>query len=549
MQRLDESTLPHAVSSADAILLLERALAAGNAGLALSIYQQLCIARQRAQAPWQSQAALGGAAALPGWPAATLAHTTTLVLGLCRQLRVADALAAVAGMRGHGVGVGEAEMSFGHVVSSPLPPGRPLAVVQPQEGCRVVADANSRYEFELYSGAISSVSSTALQPGANPLLSAARAVGLWRRAPVAAVHELVVEAPDGGSRAFRVGTASADVPARVGERVTLVCAPARGSNRARRLLLSTSPPGTQPGQAMLVSNHATGVELPLLQPPLPGAQTAGVPGWVLPAAVLLAGGDAASALLDPALPLLIAGGVAATAGGALASGTLLLPKLKQLPPSAVKLEEIRQQLLAQHAGLDARFKSTSVEAAEDVRTLARLCQLQAKMQSVDGGADGGVGTTATSAAGASGVGNAAATASTYQARMARVAAAAAGLEARLTKRLELLEGYARVMNMIEIEVEMDLQVPVAELEGLGAEIEKLSELESIREEWQAQAEAQDEVRRCSHEHTRVVCYPNCLLLSHLPPALATAPPCCMAGRAPPSRLIGGITMLRRGCPA
>lgn len=37
------------------------------------------------------------------------------------------------------------------------------------------------------------------------------------------------------------------------------------------------------------------------------------------------------------------------------------------------------------------------------------------------------------------------------------------------------------------------QVPVAELEGLGVELEKLSELESIKEEWMLQAEAQDEV--------------------------------------------------------
>lgn len=38
------------------------------------------------------------------------------------------------------------------------------------------------------------------------------------------------------------------------------------------------------------------------------------------------------------------------------------------------------------------------------------------------------------------------------------------------------------------------QVPIGELEGLGLELEKLSELESIREEWQLQAQAQDEVR-------------------------------------------------------
>lgn len=70
-----------------------------------------------------------------------------------------------------------------------------------------------------------------------------------------------------------------------------------------------------------------------------------------------------------------------------------------------------------------------------MRTLARLCQLQTKMQTVDGGAG-----------------------SAYEARIERVSAVAAAIEQRLSKRLELLDGYARVMNMIEIEVEMDMQV-------------------------------------------------------------------------------------------
>ena len=75
------------------------------------------------------------------------------------------------------------------------------------------------------------------------------------------------------------------------------------------------------------------------------------------------------------------------------------------------------------------------EASEDVRMLARLWQLQAKMQTVDGGQG-----------------------SAYEARIERVCVVAAGVEQRLAKRLELLDGYARVMNMIEIEVEMDMQV-------------------------------------------------------------------------------------------
>jgi hypothetical protein len=249
------------------------------------------------------------------------------------------------------------QVSFGHVVNSPLPPQRPLAVVQPQEGCKVVSDSNSRYEFELFSGSVTSCSSEALQPSDNPLLAAARLLGVWRRLPVSAVHEMVVMAPDGTSRTFRMGTATADVPAQLGERVTVVCAPNKGRNKLKRLVLSTSPPGTQPGQPMLICNHRTGAELQLLRPPLPGSQST-VPGWLLPAAVLLAGGDAASSLLDPSLPLLIGGGVAVTLGSAVAGNSLLLPRLKQLPSNAVKLDTIRQQLLAQHAGLDSKVKAT-----------------------------------------------------------------------------------------------------------------------------------------------------------------------------------------------
>jgi hypothetical protein len=342
-------------------------------------------------------------------------------------------------------------VSFGHVVSSPLPPQQPLAVVQPQEGSRVVADSNTRYEFELFSGTVTSCSSEALAASSNPLVAAARLVGLWRRPPVAAVHELVVRSPSGASRTFRVGTGTADVPAAVGERVTLVCAPTRGANKLQRLVLSTSPPGTRPGEAMLVSNHATGGELPLLRPPVPGAQAGGgAPGWLLPAAVLLAGGDAASGLVDPALPLVISGALASVAVSAIASNTLLVPSLKKLPVKAVKLESIRQQLLAQHASLESKVKTTmqvgwwmgvalaplscpalhpnplpawctdcvrarhtphtTQEASDDVRTLARLWQLTAKMQTVDGAsASGG---------------------SSYEARKERVAAVAGGIEVR-----------------------------------------------------------------------------------------------------------------------
>jgi hypothetical protein len=68
---------------------------------------------------------------------------------------------------------------------------------------------------------------------------------------------------------------------------------------------------------------------------------------------------------------------------------------------------------------------------DDVRSLARLWQLQAKMQSVG---------------------------STYSERLSHVAQARSRVQEQLCKRLELLEGYSRIGSMIEIEVEMSTEV-------------------------------------------------------------------------------------------
>eukprot|EP00967_Tisochrysis_lutea_P154305 scaffold306224_cov15-Tisochrysis_lutea.AAC.1 len=46
----------------------------------------------------------------------------------------------------------------------------------------------------------------------------------------------------------------------------------------------------------------------LLPPPVSSTQQGVLPGWVLPAAVLLSGGDAASSLIDPSMPLMLAAG-------------------------------------------------------------------------------------------------------------------------------------------------------------------------------------------------------------------------------------------------
>jgi hypothetical protein len=476
------------LAAADAEALLALALEKGNADLALGVYAEMCAARrggaQRARAP------CAGAQ----WPAATLATTVSLVLGLCRQLRVAEALSTMQGMRSQGVPRAE-EVSFGFVVPSPLPPHKPLAVVQPQEGAKVVADAESRYEFELFSGTVTSCSSEAQQPAGNWAVTAARAVGLWRAPPVSAVHTWVVRAPDGASRTFRAATATADVPAAAGDRVTVVSAPERGrSSKARRLLLTTAAPGMRPGEPMSVTNHRTGAELRLGRPP-PSGQTAGLPAWVVPAAILFAGSDAASALLDPTLPALIAGAAATAVGSAVAGNALLLPRLKQLPSNAVKVEGMRQALLTQHAGLSRKVSVALQEGSEDARALARLWQLQVKMESVGSGSNTGSGSPGSSVDGGAALSRSGSSSSgtTYAARIARVEAARRGVEERLASRLELLDGYARVMDMIEIEVEMEVDVAAAELAGIGEQIERLAELEALAEDWRNQAEAQDEV--------------------------------------------------------
>lgn len=82
----------------------------------------------------------------------------------------------------------------------------------------------------------------------------------------------------------------------------------------------------------------------------------------------------------------------------------------------------------------------------------------------------------------------------WQVRAERVTKACAGLEQRLSKRIELLDGYARVLNMIEIEVELDTQVPDEEMIGIEQQITRLNEVEELQEQWQLQAEAQEEVR-------------------------------------------------------
>ena len=248
------------ISQADCVQYMALALERGNTALALSIHDSMCQTRRLS-----AVAGAGAGAAAPAkvgglqWPAATVQTTTALVIALCRQLAIDEALRVISHLRTQGLPRNDA-VSFGKVIPSPLAPSQTLTVVQPQEGCKLVADAFSRYEYEVFSGTVINTKSEALQQASGIWLTLMRASGFMRKPPPAAVHEFVVQAPDGVSRTFRVATATADVPAQVGERVTFVAAPSESALKTSRkkrqnTFFAPSPPGTKPGEGLMAVNH------------------------------------------------------------------------------------------------------------------------------------------------------------------------------------------------------------------------------------------------------------------------------------------------------
>ncbi|KAL8141591.1 hypothetical protein V2J09_014623 [Rumex salicifolius] len=87
----------------------------------------------------------------------------------------------------------------------------------------------------------------------------------------------------------------------------------------------------------------------------------------------------------------------------------------------------------------------------------------------------------------------------HSVRRGRIKRVREGLENSLKGRIELIDSYARISSMIEIEVEMDTDVPAAEsasnIESIASQIEQIMELENLEERWKLQAEANDEVER------------------------------------------------------
>ncbi|KAK8958888.1 hypothetical protein KSP40_PGU009034 [Platanthera guangdongensis] len=88
----------------------------------------------------------------------------------------------------------------------------------------------------------------------------------------------------------------------------------------------------------------------------------------------------------------------------------------------------------------------------------------------------------------------------YRARRARVKKAYESLEKSISAKIELIDSYAKISSMIEIEVELDFDVLSAEeavssTERRVEQIQQIMEVENLEERWRIQAEANDEVER------------------------------------------------------
>lgn len=469
--------------------ILTSCVSSGNHELLSSILSSM-LARNDSSA-WGSSDTDSVGSSQFEWPRVTVRMSTEIVKALCRNLDTKFAQEVLSILRYRGVQSSE-EIHFGYVVDCADGSGRPLALMQPHEGSKIVSDSFSKYEYEIFSGKVIKSDSESLVASLSWLKQVGSKLG---KISTAAMHTLTVESPTGQQRTFKFGTYLASSPAKVGDKISVVCAPEQGKSLRQDIrysgILSPSPPGKRPGEALSITNHTIGDSVLLNRPSQ--ADNSLINGWLLIAFVVLASADAASSLFDPSLPLLIAGAVGSSTIVSSVGAKVVLPNLKKLPEASLGIQETRQRLLQEHVRLTANVKQLLQETSSDVRTLARLWQLLNKMGSIDNK-------------------------NAYVSRIERVVNAKDATEERLSARISMMNEYTKVLSMIEIEVEMETEIPVAEYQGMSIlsqflhqnglifmllppfvdiqrELSRLSDIEELQAEWRAKVEAQDEVEK------------------------------------------------------
>ncbi|KAK8520924.1 hypothetical protein V6N13_077057 [Hibiscus sabdariffa] len=431
------------VSVSDCRLIINAALDRNNADLALSVFYAM-------RSSFDTGVSENGPLVDRWkWSRPDVGIYTALVQGLAALVRVSDALRIIDDICRVGVSPSE-EVPFGNVVRCPIC-SIAVGVAQPQLGIQVVCCAKCRYKYELVSGNIVSVDSEEI-----------------RNSSCRTQH--------GDSSMEKGAKISADTQAK--------------SSCCRSLYSGTNPfwygpevgpfkfspkaPNFYPGEPMCLTNHKDGRESQLLRAPAKDGNTPILkPEFIIPLLTVLAAGDAASGVIDPSLPQLLSVAAVGTFAVGATLNAVIFPQLNQLPQRSVETTAIKQQLLSQYDLLQSRIRDLKEAAEKEVWMLARMCQLENKIFAVGE--------------------------PSYRARRSRIKRVRDGLENSLRGRIELIDSYARISSMIEIEVEMDSDVLAAEAAGnaetIAEQIQQIMELENLEEKWKLQAEANDEAER------------------------------------------------------
>ncbi|PKA49784.1 hypothetical protein AXF42_Ash004326 [Apostasia shenzhenica] len=451
------------VENDDCRLVIAAALDRRNVDLALSVFHAMRCGQAREVTSverWR-------------WARPNVQTYTLLALGLAACLRVSDAIGIISLVCGAGVASGD-QVPFGMIVQCPICI-LPIAVVQPQNGIQVASCSKCRYQYELVSGDILSIDSEVISMDTSAWDKALRFLQINRDSIPAAIHSIVVCTPSGTASAHKFATETVELPAQKEERVTLtLSAPANMFQEIGPLKLSAKPPELRSGEPMSLTNHTTGKMSKLLKAPVTsGNSFLSKPSIIFTSLAVLATGDAASGFIDPTLAKLIS----VVAVGSLALGStvnrIIIPHLSKLPQRTVDVVALKQQLLSQYNLIQSRIKDLRRSTENEVWMLARMHQLENKIIALGE--------------------------PLYRARRARVKKVYESLEKSLSARIELIDSYAKISSMIEIEVEMDSDVLVAEAvsnaESIAEQIQQIMEIENLEERWRIQAEANDEVER------------------------------------------------------
>ncbi|XP_010430577.1 PREDICTED: uncharacterized protein LOC104714807 isoform X2 [Camelina sativa] len=387
--------------------IISAAISRGNVDLALSIFYAM-----------RASFDLGGSEIDRWrWSRPDVEVYTMLVNSLAASLRVSDSLRIIRDICRVGISPAE-EVPFGKIVRCPTCLIA-IAVAQPQHGVQIASCANCRYQYELFSGDITSIESEELGKDIPLWEKGLRLIQIKKNKITSSVHSIVVRTPSGIARTHRFATETAELPAQEGERVTVAsAAPSNVYRQVGPFKFSPKAPKFYPGEPMSLTKHKDGRESLLLRPPLKDGDKILQPSFIIPLLAVLATGDAASGFINPSLPQLLSIAAVTSLAVGVTVNSLVLPQLNQLPERTIDVVGIKQQLLSQYDVLQRRIRDLKEAVEKEVWMLARMCQLENKILAVGEPA--------------------------YRTRRTRVKKVRETLENSIKGKIELIDSYAKL---------------------------------------------------------------------------------------------------------